>query len=186
MTTLSTAALVSHDLALAAGFGGALFGTAALDPAVKTTIDDKSERGQVVNRAWMTFGMIDALSLGVVATTWLTGRSAMNGRFVGRDVRNLVMVKDVLIGSAIVMCGAKFLLGSRIRAAAPGGAIPLESGNVPAAGVEPRIAGMMTAVKIMNYAGIGVVAGLIAVTDILTMKASKSSKWNVVARLFLP
>jgi hypothetical protein len=183
MTTLTTAALVTQDLALAAGFGGALFGTAALDPAVRTTIDNRSERGRVVHRAWKTFGVIDAISLGLVATTWFTGRSAISGRAIGSDVRALVIVKDVLVVSSLALCGAKFMLSSRINAAAPGGAIPLESGNVPSLDAEPRVAGMVRAVKIMNYAGIAIVAGLIGVTDILTMKASKSSKWNLLARL---
>src|SRR4051794_39401440 len=54
MATASTTAWVLHDLGLAAGFGGTLFGKMALNPAVKE-VRSREERGKVLDRAWRGF-----------------------------------------------------------------------------------------------------------------------------------
>jgi hypothetical protein len=43
---------IVHRLGLAAAFGGMVFGKLGLDPAVDV-IEERSERGRVITRAWM-------------------------------------------------------------------------------------------------------------------------------------
>jgi regulator of extracellular matrix RemA (YlzA/DUF370 family) len=98
---LTTGALALHDLALAAGFGGQIFGKYSLGPAVRT-IQDERERGEVLEAAWSRQKWINGVSLGAVALTWLAGRSAFSGRVLGRRTRKLVIAKDVLLGTTMV------------------------------------------------------------------------------------
>lgn len=78
MATLSTTAWVLHDLGLAAGFGGNLFGQVALHPAVRS-IESKRERGKVTHVAWDRYKVVNAVALAAMATTWGIGRSVVSG-----------------------------------------------------------------------------------------------------------
>ena len=62
-------ARAAHDWGLASWLGGSMFGQFALNPAV-AKIEDKRERGKVVNAAWNGYNVINALSLGSVALGW--------------------------------------------------------------------------------------------------------------------
>jgi hypothetical protein len=96
MATLSTTAWVLHDLGLAAGFGGNLFGQLALNPAVKA-IESREQRGKVTHVAWDRYKLVNAVSLAAMASTWLIGRLVLSGREVGRASRNVTLLKDGLV-----------------------------------------------------------------------------------------
>src|ERR687889_739324 len=51
MTKLTTAAWVAHELGLAASFGGLLFGKLALNTNLEG-LDNKSDRGKLLNKTW--------------------------------------------------------------------------------------------------------------------------------------
>jgi hypothetical protein len=173
MATLSTSAWVLHDLGLAAGFGGPLFGRLALTPAVKQ-IASREERDRVLDVAWRDYNVVDAISLLTMGVTWLAGRSKFSGRAVDRRTRRLVIAKDVLVGSAIAT-GLVNVVASRVLSHSRQG----EAGDART----PRRAAKL--LKVMGPINIGLVAGVIGVTAVLGMKAGRSARWAVVSR-FLP
>lgn len=183
MAKLSTSAWILHDLGMAAGFGGTLFGKAALDPAVKA-IGSKEERGRVLDDAWSRFRILDVVALGTMAATWWTGRAAFSGRRLGRDMRALVVAKDVLVGGALVT-GLAGLVGGMVlhrRQRRHGGA-PVVSGLRPAAETPRDVA---TAVKFLSIVGpinTALVAGAIAVNAALAQESGKSARWSAISRL---
>ena len=74
----AAAARVAHGLALAACFGGTLFGKAAFNPAVGA-VASKPERGKVRGNTWMRFNAVNAASFCVAVTTLLPGRLGSAG-----------------------------------------------------------------------------------------------------------
>lgn len=184
MATLSTSAWVLHDLGLAAGFGGPLFGKLALHRAVRD-ITDESQRGKVLNDAWRRYNIVNIASLGVAAFTWLLGRALISGRSIDRQTRDLVRAKDILLGATIITGAASMLGGEELRRQGPGGAVPIEQGNVPSARTPYRAAKVQRFLGAMGPLNIALTAGVIGITTVLAMKAGKSQKWGVVAR-FLP
>jgi len=182
MSTLTTTAWVAHDLGLAAGFGGTLFGKFALNPAVRA-IDDKAERGKLLATAWRGFQPFNALSFATAAITWIIGRSGISGQVFGRDVRKLVIAKDILLGTAIATNVATMFCGRALAAGQPDCAIPIEQGGVPAPETPPRAAALQRAVSVLSNVNLLCAAGVIATTAILGMKSGKSSRWNFLSRL---
>src|SRR5215217_5674955 len=78
MTKLTTAAWAAHELGLAASFGGLLFGKLALNPNLEV-LENKSDRGKLLNKTWNRYNAVNAASVGTAIATWLTGRSAISG-----------------------------------------------------------------------------------------------------------
>lgn len=181
---LSSTALVLHNLGLATGFGGTLFGKIALNPAVKV-IDRKEERGQVANAAWNGFNIVNAVSVGTAALTWLVGRSRLTGKEIDKETRGLVIAKDVLLGATLALGAANIFSGASLAAQAPEGAVPAETGVSPSAETPPKARKLMKAIDVMGIVNLAAMAGVIGVTALLNMRAGASSKWSVIAR-FLP
>ncbi|RKG76502.1 hypothetical protein [Corallococcus terminator] len=184
MPVLSSTGLVLHNLGLAAGFGGSLFGKIALNPAV-AVIESRAERGQVTNAAWNGFNVVNAVSVGLAAVTWLVGRSRLTGREIDSTTRGLVIAKDVLLGATVALGAANILGGAFLAKQAPEGAVPAETGLTPTAGTPESAAKTMKALDVGGIVNIVTMAGVIAVTAILNMRAGTSSRWSLVSR-FLP
>src|SRR5690349_4715929 len=93
---ISQVGRATHDIGLAGLLGGNLFGRLALHPSV-TQINDKAERGKLVNSAWRRYGIINSLSLGAVVAGWLGARAneAAPGRLSPAE-RRLALAKDAL------------------------------------------------------------------------------------------
>jgi hypothetical protein len=108
--TLAQSARAAHDWGLASWLGGTMYGQFALNPAV-AKIEDKRERGKVVNAAWTGYNLINALSLGSVAIGWFGSSLTVAALATG-------------IGSAVA--------GARLARQAPEGAVPIERGTKPA------------------------------------------------------
>lgn len=182
MATLSTTAWVLHDLGLAAGFGGNLFGQLALNPAVKV-VDSKRERGKVTHVAWDRYKAVNAVSLAAIAGTWLVGRTILSGREVGRATRGLTLLKDILVAGAVVGGAGALITGSLLDRAMKEGELAIESGREPAAETTPRVRRLQRTVNTLGIPNIGFQAAVLATTTILAMKAGESSKWSFVSRL---
>ncbi len=182
MAKLSTSAWILHDLGMAAGFGGPLFGKAALDPAVKT-IRSPEDRGKVLDSAWRRFDKVDLVALGLMAVTWWTGRKAFTGRRLGRSIRGLVIAKDVLIGSAVVSGIATMIAGSVLHKERQRGALRLESGYEPTAGTPSRAKSAQRFLNVMGPLNTALVAGVIGVNAALAQESGKSGRWSAVSRL---
>lgn len=179
---LTSGALVLHNLGLAAGFGGTLFGKFALNPAVKA-ISSVTERGAVANRAWNGYNFVNAAAVGTAAVTWLAGRLALSGRSIDKASRQLVWVKDVLMAASVTLGAANIAAGAALAAQAPGGAVPMASGNEPTTTTPKKAAVLQKFVSVLGVVNLGCIAGVIGVTALLNMKAGTSTRWAAVSRL---
>jgi hypothetical protein len=181
---LSSTGLVLHELGLATGFGGSLFGKIALNPSVKA-ISSKEERGQVTNLAWNGFNIVNAVAVGTSALTWFIGRSRLTGREIDNTTRVLTLVKDILIGSTLVLGAANIVSGGMLAKQAPDGAVPSETGLKPTDNTPQKAVTLMKFIDVAGILNIACMAGVIGVTALLNMKAGASSKWSALSR-FLP
>lgn len=182
MATLSTTAWVIHDLGLAAGFGGNLFGQLALNPAVRT-IESKRERGKLAHEAWGRYRGVNAASLATVAGTWLVGRTLLSGREVGRASRKLTIAKDALVAGAIVFGIGSMVAGTMLDRAQQRSGAGIESGAQPAAETPPRVARLQRTTNVLGVATLVFEAAVLATTTVLAMSAGRSSKWSFISRL---
>ena len=126
---VSTAADAAQELGAAALLGGNLFGRLAMHPAVEGVCTPE-DRGKVVNTAWRRYGTVNSLSLAAVIGGWVATRGHT------RDP-SVTLAKDVAVGAVAVTGIATAAAGVRFGRAAPGGAVPLESGEVPAPSASP-------------------------------------------------
>src|SRR5215210_514801 len=131
MRQASTPVRSLHKMGLGINLGGMIFGLVALNPSV-ACIGDRSERGLVLNEAWMRFQTIGTLAMGGTVATWrLGGLKEAEG-----DIDPaLASIKNVVRGEALLTSVASALAGRRIASQAPEqapeGATPVESGAAP-------------------------------------------------------
>lgn len=181
MSNLSTAAWVVHDLGLAAGFGGQLFGKIAMNPAVRA-ISSKPERGLVVSRAWNGYNIVNAVALGISAITWFAGRATLTGKEVDRVSRQLVLAKDVLMGTTVAL-GAVNIVGGVIMGKENNGATPIEDGNTPAKESPKKVKALQGLFNSLGIVTMICEAGIIGLTAVLAMRSGRSAKWSFASRL---
>jgi hypothetical protein len=181
MATLSTTAWVLHDLGLAAGFGGNLFGQLALHPAMKA-IESKSQRRKVTHLAWDRYKFINAASLAAMAGAWLFGRTGLSGWEVSARARTLTLLKDGLVAGAFVTGTGAFITGTMLDAELKRDQ-KVESGHRPARSNPQRTAQLQRAVRVLGTVNIILQASVLAVTAMLAMQSGKSNRWALVARL---
>jgi hypothetical protein len=182
MAKLSTSAWILHDLGLAAGFGGTLFGKAALDPAVKS-IDSPEQRGRVLDDAWRRYRFLDAIALGAMAATWLVGRSAFSGKRLGRPVRGLVLAKDLLIGGAVATGIATMIAGRVLHQHRLRGKLPVGSRFEPAAQMPAEARRAQRFLAWVGPLNAALAAGTIGVNAALAQESGKSGRWSAIARI---
>lgn len=165
--TVAEAARAAHDWGLASWLGGSMFGKFALNPSV-AQISDHRERGKVVNAAWNGYNVINAVSLGAVATGWFASRltETQPKRLSGRE-RDLAKAKDGLTLAALVTGVASGIEGARLAKAEPGGAVPIERGTVPAEDTPKRAALIQRTLGALGIANIASGVGLVVVNAML-------------------
>ena len=181
MATLSTTAWVLHDLGLAAGFGGNLFGQLAMEPAVKKLVS-KHERGKVTHAVWDRYKIVHGVALAAMAGSWLLGRTVLSGREVGRHSRIATVVKDVFVGGAVV-AGVGAIITGTLLDRASGGARSIEAGTMPMLETPPRVARLERLVDVFGNAKLLFDAGIVATTAILAMQSGRSGRWSLISRL---
>jgi hypothetical protein len=179
---LSSAALVAHELGLATGFGGTIFGQFAMDPATRA-LASAAERGRLSNEAWKRYSPVSTASTAIMALTWLAGRSFISGRRLGRGMRRLVLVKDLFVGAAAASGLATYVLGRELWKE---GSFPLESGNTPSDETPGRAKALLMAVNMTGLAHLAATGGALATTAMLNIKAGRSSRWGALAKTVLP
>lgn len=168
MATLSTTAWVLHDLGMAAGFGGNLFGQVAMNPAVRV-LESQRDRGKVTHVAWNRYKGVNAASLAAMAGAWLIGRLITSGRQVGGKSRALVIAKDVVVGAALASGVTSIVAGTMLD--------KIRGGRRH--DVLKRTSNTSGRISILLH------AAALALTTVLAMKAGRSSRWSVLSR-FLP
>ncbi len=185
MDKLSTPTRVAHNLGLAACFGGTLFGKVAFNPSL-SLVDSKPERGKVGGTTCNRFNALNAASFVVAAATWLPQRFGLTGerRQDLRVVRNLVLAKDVLMGVAGSVGLSVLVLQIVLYRQAPKGAVPLETGGVPAAEASDRWSWLQRAVSVLGSVHIALFAGIVALTAMLCwVEACQAANPSLLSRL---
>ena len=130
MAKLTSAALAAHELGLAATFGGIVFGQSGLGKAVKV-LPNQNDRSRVLEQSWKTFAIPKTIGVITAGATWLIGRSIFSGRFSGRDIRRLVIAKDVALGITVLSGLGAQVVGGKLSSEQP---FPIEAKASPRRG----------------------------------------------------
>jgi hypothetical protein len=165
--TLANATRAVHDVGLAAWLGGAMFGKFAHNPALRQ-ISDKRERGKVANAAWNGYNLVNALGLGGAAAGWAAARvTEANPARQTKPERILSTAKDVLMGTALLTGVANFVQGARLARQGPEGAVPVETGVVPAPETPPKAAKIQKSLGVLGTANVATGIALVATNAVL-------------------
>jgi hypothetical protein len=165
--TVSSAGRAVHDAGLGALLGGNLYGRVAMHPAL-AVVDDKSERGKVVNRAWRRYGWINSASLLAVVAGWAGARvNEAHSRDLSRRERALAKGKDTAVVAVAVTGLATALTGMRVARSAPDGAVPLEDGNTPADETSAEAARLKRRLNALSTASVAAELALVGVNAAL-------------------
>ena len=165
--TLANVARAAHDVGLAAWLGGSMYGKFALNPAVKL-IPDKPVRGSVTNAAWNGYNLINGVGLGAAAVGWSAARftEAHPDKLSPRE-QAVSVTKDVLMGTAVLTGLLNGVQAARLAKQAPGGAVPIESGTVPAPETPPAAAKIQRSLGVLGNLNILSGVALIATNGVL-------------------
>lgn len=163
----TAAARIAHDLGLAACFGGTLFGKVVFNSSLPV-VGSKDQRGRLGAAFWNSANPVNAAAFGVAVATWLPGRLGLpDGGSDGRT-RGLLLAKDVLMGAAGTAGLAAVLAQVSLNRRAPQGAVPLESGGVPAPEAGETTALIQRAVGALGGVNVALFGALVAVTAALS------------------
>jgi hypothetical protein len=173
---------VVHNLGLAIAFGGSVFGKVALNPNLDV-IGSEADRGKILNTTWNRFNAISAVSYIASAATWFPGRLGLSGKEIDEQTRNLVLTKDILFAAGTLSGIASVLQGLALTREAPEGAVPIASGTTPASDTPEKAATLLRGVNQLGNANLAITGAILAVTTILSMKATESTKFSAVSRL---
>lgn len=179
MTQASTPVRSLHKMGLGINLGGTIFGLIALNPTVKR-INDKSERGRVLNESWMRFQTVGTLAMGVTVAMWRLG--GLKEAESNLDT-TLAGLKNLLLGGALLTSVASAILGMRIARQAPEGATPVELGAEPAPETPEEAAQSQRMSAFLGAATVAQVAGVLALSSALEVHAVQRSK-GTLSRLF--
>ena len=168
---LANGSRAAHDWGLASYLGGVMFGKFALPGAVRA-LPDKTDRGTVTNRAWNGYNAINAVSLAAVAGGWAAARAteARPDRLTQRE-RLLATIKDGFVASTVVSGALSGVQGARLAKQGPNGAVPMETGVIPAeetpssAARIQRSLGWLGNLSIASGVGLVITNAILAQTD---------------------
>ena len=169
--TVQDVAQVAHDVGLAAWLGGAMFGKFAHNPSLRL-IKSHAERGQVANAAWNGYNLVNALGLGSAAAAYVAARQTELDRSnLAPGEQKLVTGMDFLMGTAVVTGIVNGVLGASLARQAPNGAVPVETGTVPAAETPPKAARIQRAIGVFGTLNIGTGVLLVAENALFRRRA---------------
>jgi hypothetical protein len=179
MRQASTPVRSLHKMGLGINLGGTIFGLVALNPSV-ARVSDKSERGSVLNEAWMRFQTIGVLAMGVTVAMWRLGglkeaESDLDATLAG--------IKNILLGGALITSVAAAIAGRRIARQAPEGATPVESGAEPAPETPEEAVRSQRLSASLGAATVVLVAGVLGLSSALEVRAVEKSH-GALSRLF--
>ena len=179
MRQASTPVRSLHKMGLGINLGGTIFGLVALNPSV-ARVSDKSERGSVLNEAWMRFQTIGVLAMGVTVAMWRLGGL----KEAESDIDStLAGIKNILLGGALITSVAAAIAGRRIARQAPEGATPVESGAEPAPETPEEAVRSQRLSASLSAATVVLVAGVLGLSSALEVRAVEKSH-GALSRLF--
>src|SRR5215203_2786504 len=157
MRQASTPVRSLHKMGLGINLGGTIFGLVALNPSV-ARIGDRSERGRVLNEAWMRF----------------------------QAIATLAGIKNVLLGGALLTSIVSAIAGRRIARQAPEGATPVESGAEPGPETPEKAARSQRLSAFLGAATVALVAGVLGLSSALEVRAVEKleKSQGFLSRLF--
>ncbi len=173
--TVEAAARVAHDLGLAACFGGTLFGKVVFNSSLPV-VGSKTERGRLGAAFWNSANPVNAAAFGVAVASWLPGRLGLSNEVAHEETRGLLLAKDALMGSAAAAGLAAVLAQVSLNRRAPQGAVPLESGGVPAPEAGETTALIQRAVGALGGVNVALFGALVAVTAALSKPPNGSKR----------
>ena len=179
MAKLTTAALAAHELGLAATFGGIVFGQTGLTSSA-SVLADPNERTRVMEKAWSTFAVPKTLGLLTTAATWLVGRSVFSGRALGRDLRRLILAKDIALGVTLVAGLGAQAAGRALSREAP---FPTDADGEPGPGAPDRARTLVHTVSLLGAVQMLAAGAALALTSALNLRGQRSLRWGTVARV---
>jgi hypothetical protein len=158
----------AHDVGLAAWLGGAMYGKFALNPSL-TRISQRPERGATANAAWNGYNLINAAGLAAAGLGWGAARltEASNPNLTPTE-KTLSQVKDALMGVSVLTGILNGVQGARLAKQAPGGAVPVETGTVPAPETPPTAARIQRSLGVLGNVNIASGIALVAVNAVLS------------------
>ncbi len=165
--TFAYAARAAHDVGLAAWLGGAMFGKFAHNPSL-ARISVHAERGAVANAAWSGYNAINVAGLGAAAFGWTTSRLTETADVnLTSTERSLSRAKDVLMAASVATGLLSAVQAARLAKQAPDGAVPVETGTVPAPETPPTAARIQRSLGLLGNLNIAAGASLVAVNAFL-------------------
>lgn len=168
---LQDANQVLHNVGMATWVGGALFGRAALNPAV-SRVSVPAERGAVANAAWGKYNAMNAVALSAVGLGYLGGRlTELRWSNLSRREKPLVRAMDVFTATGVATGLATGVLGTRLARQAPGGAVPVETGSRPGPETPASASRIQRAINVLGVANLASGIGLVASTGMFWRSA---------------
>jgi hypothetical protein len=160
--TVQDVAQGMHDVGMAAWLGGAMFGKIAHNPSLRL-IESHTERGKVANAAWNGYNLVNAVGLGSAAVTYTAARfTELRSSNLSDREETLATAMDVLMGASVVTGVVNGVLGAALARQAPEGAVPLETGVVPAEETPRDAARIARSLNVMGTLNIAAGIGLVA------------------------
>ena len=181
MAKLTSAALAAHELGLAATFGGIVFGQSGLGKAVKV-LPNENDRSKVLEESWRTFAIPKAIGVITAGATWLIGRSLFSGKFMSKDMRRLIIAKDVALGVTVLSGLGAQIVGRQLSKGQP---FPIKAEGQPSPQTPEKAASLERAVSVLGFVQLVAAGTALVLTSALNIRGHKNPSWNAVAR-FLP
>jgi hypothetical protein len=179
MAKLTTAALAAHELGLAATFGGILFGQTGLNSSA-SVVSDPNERSKVMNKGWQVFAVPKTVGLITTAATWLIGRSLFSGRFLSKDLRNLIVAKDVALGITVATGIGAHYCGIQLSKEQP---FPVDADGEPGPGASGKARSLVHTVSWLGTVQMIAAGAALALTSALNIRAQHNTGWRAIARV---
>lgn len=179
---LVTTAII-HNLSLAVAYGGPIFATMALRPALLQGSSSDKDRGKVMQIAWAEFTKINVPAHLAFTATWLVERAAIKRYYGTRRTNKLVAVKDALIAGALLTGVANVVAGRMLKRQFPDGVPYPAEGNVTPEQAE-KIARYVNFFRVVGGLNRALVGASIAAGPVIGASILRHQKRSVLSRLF--
>ena len=159
--SLNIPSRISHDLGLAAWFGGTLANAVALNRAAAET-SDASSAGRVANTGWNAWTPVNAVAIGahlIGSVGQLRGNK--DRLFAQKGVGAMSVTKTVLTVAALGATAYSRVLGQKV---ADRPSVPVASGTEPTNSTPPEVAAAQKQLKILQWVIPALTGALVAVT----------------------
>ena len=183
MAERNTWARATHELGLAAWFGGSLMGAVGLNAAAKQA-SEPTERLPVANAGWARWTPVNATAIAAYVGGGLALMWGNKGRLVGQQgVAGTTVAKNVL---SLVTLGATAysrVLGQRLMEYEK---VPVADGTTPLPDTPAEVRSIQRQLKILQYAIPVHVAGLIVFNAMMGEQQRPAQVAHGLTRRLLP